>query len=138
MIRHIIFDMGNVLLRFDRELFLDRVGAAGEDRRKMTLAVKDTGKQGLLMRAMQGDSRTLAWIYDRGYFNSQKENAQPAAKGDVSISLPVKFSGKCRIELWSTSGGMISTADGIAKNGAAEVLLPAFCRDAAVKIIKSE
>ena len=32
MIRHIIFDMGNVLLRFDRELFLDRVGAAGEDR----------------------------------------------------------------------------------------------------------
>lgn len=32
MIRHIIFDMGNVLLRFDRELFLDRIGAAGEDR----------------------------------------------------------------------------------------------------------
>lgn len=35
MIRHIIFDMGNVLLRFDRELFLDRVGAAGEDRRAL-------------------------------------------------------------------------------------------------------
>ena len=35
MIRHIIFDMGNVLLRFDRELFLDRVGAAGEDRKKL-------------------------------------------------------------------------------------------------------
>ena len=33
MIRHIIFDMGNVLLRFDRELFLDRVGAEGEDRK---------------------------------------------------------------------------------------------------------
>lgn len=32
MIRHIIFDMGNVLLRFDRECFLDRVGAEGEDR----------------------------------------------------------------------------------------------------------
>ena len=32
MIRHIIFDMGNVLLHFDRELFLDRIGAAGEDR----------------------------------------------------------------------------------------------------------
>ena len=32
MIRHIIFDMGNVLLRFDPELFLDRIGAAGEDR----------------------------------------------------------------------------------------------------------
>ena len=35
MIRHVIFDMGNVLLRFDRELFLDRVGAVGEDREKL-------------------------------------------------------------------------------------------------------
>ena len=32
MIRHLIFDMGNVLLRFDPELFLDRIGVAGEDR----------------------------------------------------------------------------------------------------------
>ena len=32
MIRHIIFDMGNVLLRFDPELFLDRIGAARADR----------------------------------------------------------------------------------------------------------
>lgn len=32
MIRHIIFDMGNVLLRFDRELFLDRIGAEGTAR----------------------------------------------------------------------------------------------------------
>lgn len=32
MIRHIIFDMGNVLLRFDRELFLDRLGVKGADR----------------------------------------------------------------------------------------------------------
>ena len=35
MIRHVIFDMGNVLLRFDRELFLDRVGAVGEDRKRL-------------------------------------------------------------------------------------------------------
>ena len=32
MIRHIIFDMGNVLLRFDPEVFLDRIGAEGEER----------------------------------------------------------------------------------------------------------
>lgn len=32
MIRHVIFDMGNVLLRFDPEVFLDRIGAGGEDR----------------------------------------------------------------------------------------------------------
>ena len=33
MIRNIVFDMGNVLLRFDREYFLDAVGAQGGDRK---------------------------------------------------------------------------------------------------------
>ena len=33
MIRNIVFDMGNVLLRFDREFFLDAVGAQGGDRK---------------------------------------------------------------------------------------------------------
>lgn len=32
MIRHIIFDMGNVLLRFDRGLFLDRLNVSEEDK----------------------------------------------------------------------------------------------------------
>ncbi len=32
MIKNIVFDMGNVLLRFDQEMFLDRVGVTGEDR----------------------------------------------------------------------------------------------------------
>ena len=32
MIRNIVFDMGNVLVRFDPDLFLDRVGAAEADR----------------------------------------------------------------------------------------------------------
>ena len=36
MIRHIIFDMGNVLLRFDPELFLDRSGAALRNNRLNT------------------------------------------------------------------------------------------------------
>ena len=33
MIRNIVFDMGNVLLRFDREYFRDAVGAQGADRK---------------------------------------------------------------------------------------------------------
>ena len=37
MIKHIIFDMGNVLLRFDPALFLDRLGASGEDRQLLGL-----------------------------------------------------------------------------------------------------
>lgn len=32
MIKNIVFDMGNVLRVFDKDLFLDRVGATGEDR----------------------------------------------------------------------------------------------------------
>lgn len=32
MIKNIVFDMGNVLIRFDREAFLDKVGIIGEDR----------------------------------------------------------------------------------------------------------
>ena len=33
MIRNIVFDMGNVLLRFDRDFFLDAVGVQDSDRR---------------------------------------------------------------------------------------------------------
>lgn len=32
MIRNIVFDMGNVLIRFDRNLFMDRLGVSGEDK----------------------------------------------------------------------------------------------------------
>ena len=32
MIRNILFDMGNVLIRFDRDYFIDRVGVAQEDK----------------------------------------------------------------------------------------------------------
>ena len=32
MIKSILFDMGNVLIRFDREFFIDRLGVAPEDR----------------------------------------------------------------------------------------------------------
>lgn len=33
MIKNIVFDMGNVLVRFDPELFMDRYSLTGEDRR---------------------------------------------------------------------------------------------------------
>ena len=32
MIRSIVFDMGNVLIRFDREYFIDRLGVSPEDK----------------------------------------------------------------------------------------------------------
>ena len=33
MIRNILFDMGNVLIYFDRNLFMDRLGVAAEDKK---------------------------------------------------------------------------------------------------------
>ena len=33
MVKNIVFDMGNVLLRFDRDYFLDAAGVEGEDRK---------------------------------------------------------------------------------------------------------
>lgn len=33
MIKNIVFDMGNVLIRFDPELFMDRYSLTGEDRK---------------------------------------------------------------------------------------------------------
>ena len=36
MVKNIVFDMGNVLIRFDRELFLDRLDLSPEDRALLT------------------------------------------------------------------------------------------------------
>ena len=44
MIKNVIFDMGNVLLRFDRDYFLDAVGVQGADIKKVECTSKfDTG-----------------------------------------------------------------------------------------------
>ena len=51
MIRNILFDMGNVLIRFDRDYFIDRLGVSGEDK-------------ALLMRHV---FRSVEWVcMDRG------------------------------------------------------------------------
>lgn len=51
MIRNILFDMGNVLIRFDRDYFIDRLGVAEEDK-------------GLLMREV---FHSVEWVQmDRG------------------------------------------------------------------------
>ena len=37
MIKNIVFDMGNVLLRFEPELFIQRLGVTPEDRRTLLI-----------------------------------------------------------------------------------------------------
>ena len=39
MIKNIVFDMGNVLLRFEPELFIERLGVTPEDRRTLLIEV---------------------------------------------------------------------------------------------------
>ena len=51
MIKHVLFDMGNVLIRFDREYFIDRLGVSPEDKQ-------------LLMREV---FQSIEWVrMDRG------------------------------------------------------------------------
>ena len=42
MIRNIVFDMGNVMIYFNKNLFLDRAGVTGEDRRLLERIVFDS------------------------------------------------------------------------------------------------
>ena len=75
MIRHIIFDMGNVLLRFDRELFLDRMGATGETRELLRREVFDSDD----------------WLgMDRG------EHDEPEAAQKMCARLPEELHGAAR------------------------------------------
>ena len=57
MIKNIVFDMGNVLLRFEPELFIERLGVTPEDRRTLLIEV----------------FRSLEWAkMDRGSLNERQ------------------------------------------------------------------
>ena len=61
MIRNILFDMGNVLLRFDRDFFITRLGVGEEDKR-------------LLMREV---FLSVEWVQmDRGSIKEAQAEAQ--------------------------------------------------------------
>lgn len=81
MIRNIIFDMGNVLIRFDRELFLSRLGIEGEDRT-------------LLMREV---FLSLEWArMDRGSMTDE------AAARSICARVPVRLHDAVRklVSMW--------------------------------------
>ena len=73
MIKNIIFDMGNVLLRFDKDYFLDAVGVQGADRK-------------LLMNNVY---LSLEWAkMDRGSMTEAEaaaETAEAAAAGEADL-----------------------------------------------------
>ena len=65
MIKTIVFDMGNVLLRFDPELFLDRLDLAGEDRTLLKREVFQSLEWGRMDRGSLTDEEAVALIRAR-------------------------------------------------------------------------
>ena len=72
MIRNILFDMGNVLIRFDRDLFITRLGVAEEDKpllmREVFLSIEwvqmDRGSIGEAQAAQQICKRLPPHLHD--------------------------------------------------------------------------
>ena len=58
MIKNIVFDMGNVLVRFDPELFMDRYSLTGEDRKLIRNEV---------FRSVEGMLELLQALKAKGY-----------------------------------------------------------------------
>lgn len=65
MIKNVIFDMGNVLLRFDPELFLDRVGVTGPDRLLLKREVYQSLEWARMDRGSLTDEEATALICQR-------------------------------------------------------------------------
>ena len=81
MIKNIVFDMGNVLIRFDPELFMDRYSLTGEDRKLIRNEV----------------FRSVEWIMlDRGVIDEE------IAEQRILPLLPERLHGAARglIEKW--------------------------------------
>ena len=66
MIRNIVFDMGNVLVRFDPDLFLERIGTAEEDRPLLKREVFKSLEWAQMDRGSLSDEEAvpLMWLSD--------------------------------------------------------------------------
>ena len=127
----------------DRELYRHYLALRrfdkGEDRRLMSVQRSMLAQSSLEMRCLVGKDRTLAWIYDKDYFYTQNENPLPAMQERKSVSAPVSFKGKCRIEIWDADTGDIrKNIDGEVSGGKVNFELPPFSRHCAFKIFESK
>lgn len=111
MIKNIVFDMGNVLIRFDPELFMDRYSLTGEDRKLIRNEV----------------FRSVEWIMlDRGVIDEE------IAEQRILPLLPERLHGAARglIEKWGrphrASGGNAGAFAGTESKGLPS--LPTFQR----------
>ncbi len=90
MIRNVVFDMGNVMIYFHRDLFLDRAGVKGEDRTLLERVVFDS----------------LEWArLDRGSLLEEE------AIGLMCARLPARLHGLARSFVWDWDKPLMPVRD---------------------------
>lgn len=98
---------------------------------------QDRGGEAILAAvALAGESKALVWIYDTG---SQYGNEAHGEIAGATAAVPMP-DGTYSVEYWNTrgEGGMQSTEEATASDGALRVSIPAFRKDVAVKLSRSE
>jgi putative hydrolase of the HAD superfamily len=65
MIKNIVFDMGNVMIYFNKDIFLDQAGVSGEDRTLLSRVVFDSLEWARLDRGSLTDDEAIALMCAR-------------------------------------------------------------------------
>ena len=65
MIKNIVFDMGNVVIRFDRDYFMDRLGVTGDDRTLLMREVFLSPEWVMMDRGTMTDEQAFAILRER-------------------------------------------------------------------------
>ena len=67
MIKNIVFDMGNVVIRFDPNLFMEREGVAEEDRQLLMREVYCSPEWSMMDRGSLTDEQAAEFLRPRKY-----------------------------------------------------------------------
>lgn len=109
---------------------------AGEDRR--TFQPPEERRIGnFQVRILRNERRLLAWILDRRYYFSDRENREADPCEEVPFRYEGLREGKYRLQVWHTREGTLLAERplDVDAGGSGRVTLPPFERDVALKIV---
>ena len=114
-----------------------RAFMAGEDARGMLSTSRTLAAEGLSLTIMQGRNRALIWGYDRQYFLADVETLVPREVGEVTIDVSGLKPGRHPVEHWDCATGAVVRRTEVIVDpaGAAQIRVPPFRRDFAIKIL---
>jgi hypothetical protein len=109
---------------------------AGEDRRAFR-PPEERRVGNFHVRVLRNEDRLLAWILDRRYYFSDRENQESAPCEEVPFRYEGLREGKYRLQVWHTREGTLLAERPLAVDagGNGSVTLPPFERDVALKIV---